>query len=228
MRPLLERFDEQIVWVAGLHVLGYPPTWANLYVQEVLPVLQLLTDKERLQMIINTQGTNSVDELDTGFSEPKPGKYHVIVNDVDDSQSKFDAIIVDFQVLDGTVPGQDGKTKRVFFNVDNDRGMERLTRFAMAAGLVAPNEKREVHFSDAVNRQLIVEFSTYVPKEGKNKGQPQLGLAFGGIWPLDHPDVSDVPRAKNPEPTETAGESGDGQQLTQPTGAASSDDKWDI
>jgi hypothetical protein len=28
-RPLLERYGQTAVWLAGLEALGYPPTWAQ-------------------------------------------------------------------------------------------------------------------------------------------------------------------------------------------------------
>lgn len=138
----------------------------------------------------NTQ-TKSVDEL--GNSTPLPGKYHALVKDVDETEAitKWNSVVVDFEILAGTVPGQEGKVIREFFPADasKPKGLERLKRFAMSIGLLGAGEAKDVPFREGVGRQLVIEVETNT-YQGKTRNR----VSWAGIWPLGHGEVRDVPR----------------------------------
>ena len=137
-------------------------------------------------MQLNTQGINSAD--DVGGNRPLPGRYHVIIQDVDETfQKDAKSIIVDFEVLAGTTPGQEGRRHREYFSV-SEKAMPRLIRLAMVTQLIGPNEMREVAFSQARSRQLIIELG-----EDEYQGKKRTKMSFAGMWEIGHADVKDVP-----------------------------------
>lgn len=55
---------------------------------------------------LGAKNVQSEDDIQ-GNARPLPGRYHVIVKEVDESLEKIEKIIVEFEVLAGTTPGQD-------------------------------------------------------------------------------------------------------------------------
>lgn len=137
---------------------------------------------------VNVSGVKSIDEL-TGINEPKDGRYHVVVQSVDDSLQKHtEAIVMEFQVLKGTMPGQEGKVHKEFFST-KDAAADRLSRAAIALGLIKPGDpEMEIQFSQAIGRQVIIEV-----KESEYQGKKYMRMTFMGIWPIGHKEVNDVP-----------------------------------
>jgi hypothetical protein len=95
-------------------------------------------------------------------------------------------------VLDGTAPGQSGRTIRDWLPT-SDKGAKKLHRAILALGLLKPGEKGRVDFSKARGQQLIVEVVEEL-YNGKTRSKP----SFTGYWRLSHPDVKDVPRGTAP------------------------------
>lgn len=124
-------------------------------------------------------------------NRPKPGSYHVEVLAVDDTFEKFDKIIVDFKVLNGTVPGQKGKVQTEFF-ATTEKALPRLKMFAMAVGLLQPGERKEVEFADALGALLVITVDEKVGQDGKS----YVNTVWDGFWSLDNPAVVDVPRGE--------------------------------
>jgi len=124
-----------------------------------------------------------------------PGRYHVQVQSADDTFTKNDkSMPVVFELLNGTVPGQEGKTHTEYFSA-SEKAMKRINLLALACGLVRPGETRDISFAtEAPGRQLVIELEEheYTKKDGtKGKG---VRVTFAGMWSVGHKDVTDVPK----------------------------------
>lgn len=116
-----------------------------------------------------------------------------MIKDVDESFEKYDSVLVDFEALAGTTPGQVGRTHLEFFST-KEKALPRLQRLALAVGLLKPDEpEKEVQFSDAIGRQLVIEIeeNTY-EKDGKT--HECVRIAFLGMWSSGNKAVADVPK----------------------------------
>jgi hypothetical protein len=141
---------------------------------------------------LNTTGIGSIDEVGTDL--PLPGRYHAIVKALTDKEEKYpDTIIAEFETLNGTNPGQEHKTIRVFFGTKESWMLERLTRFAWAVGLITAGEKKDVDFYKAIGRQLLIEVED---KENKKESKTYRQISKNGMWQIGHPKHTDVPMDK--------------------------------
>lgn len=137
-------------------------------------------------MKLNAKDKKSVD--DVGFAEPLPGRYHVVVSNVDASCVKFPkAIVVEFEVLAGTTPGQVGRKHLEFLSLA-EAAQDRLLRFALATGILLPGEERDVVFSESTGKQVIIELEDHT-----YQGKTTRRIPFAGFWPIGHKDHLDVP-----------------------------------
>lgn len=141
-------------------------------------------------MKFSTKGVKSADDIGSGFVQP--GFYHVIVTDVDEPIDTEKPIIVDFQVLKGTMPGQEKLGVRNWFPT-SQKALPNLQRFALVTGLIKPDEEREVSFKDAIGKHLVIEVieNEYTDKDGVTKKNAKIKWA--GYYPIGHPDVANVP-----------------------------------
>jgi hypothetical protein len=138
---------------------------------------------------LDGQDVKSEDDIQ-GNTRPEEGRYHVVVKDVDESFEKFDKIIIEFEVLAGTTPGQEGRTLSEFFAV-TEKAIPRLKRFALCVGLVKPGDpERDVSFLDAVGRDLVIEV---VKKKGKDDKE-YSNVDYMGMWSTGNEAVADVPK----------------------------------
>lgn len=163
-----------------------------------------------------------------GSQRPLPGRYHVAVKRADDSMEKSDKVVVEFEVLAGTTPGQERRTHTEWYAV-TDKALPRLTRLALACGLLRPGERKGVDFAEAEGRQLVIEIeeNDYTDKDGNEK--KGVRVTWMGMWSLSNPDVADVP--KNAAAAKLVGGNGNGnrngQQATAPAAApAAAGDDW--
>lgn len=179
-------------------------------------------------MAVKLGAKNVQSEDDLGGNRPLPGRYHVMVQHADDSMEKMDKVIVEFQVLAGTTPGQEGKTATEMFAL-TDKAIQRLQRLAMCTGLLKPgDEDHEIDFAAAEGRQLVIELAERsYEKDGQKK--TIVALTFNGMWSLNNQAVADVP--KNLDAIRLMQESGqktnagnDGDP--KPVPASVGDDKW--
>lgn len=137
-----------------------------------------------------------------GKPAPVAGLYHVTITKVNDSRVKKDgsplnATVVEFEVLAGSVPGQEGKEVAQFYYL-GDEGQEtaeyceKVSRLCMAAGLLKPGEEKDIDAADLENCQVVIEMADYTTKAGKTGVNiKNFGLA---IWGVNHPDVASVPK----------------------------------
>lgn len=156
---------------------------------------------------MGAQDVTSEDEVG-GNSRPLPGRYHATINGVKflakDGQGKneevpedeAEKIVVTFEVLAGTVPGQDGREIQEYFAV-TDKAIARLKRLALCVGILKPQEaEKDVQFSQAQDRQLVIEIEeNSYEKDGKTIDG--VRVAFMGMWSVFNQAVSDVPKNKD-------------------------------
>lgn len=141
----------------------------------------------------DTTNEGSEDDI-AGLRWLLAGRYHVIVQAVDDSFAKYDKIIVTFQALAGTTPNQVGHTIREYFAV-SDKAMDRLKRFAMATGLLLPREaKKRVDFRQAEGRQLVIEVEDHEYNDDAGNAKKGTRIGYLGMWSVGNPAVADVPK----------------------------------
>ena len=178
---------------------------------------------------IGAQQVKSEDDI-SGFQRPLPGRYHVVVKHVDESFEKFDKIVVDFEVLAGTVPDQQGRELSEFFAC-TDKAIPRLQRLALCVGLLKPGQpEADVEFTDAVGRDLVIEVeeNNYKTKEGKEVNSVRVG--YLGMWSTANEAVKDVPKGTLPEGGGSQGAKigggGGGGGVAASGGAASGGDEW--
>jgi hypothetical protein len=189
---------------------------------------------------VNASGVQSIDQL--GSDLPLPGRYHAIVKAISDKKEKYpDTIITEFGILNGTNPGQEGKSIRVFFGTTESWMLERLTRFFMAVGLISPGEKKDIDPYKAVGRQLLIEVED---KENKKEKNMYRQVSNNGMWQIGHPKHTDIPTDKtmlqvhqvggatgqggaSPSSAPTASPPPGGQPATVGTGAGSAKPGWE-
>jgi len=177
---------------------------------------------------MGAKDVRSEDDI-SGFQRPLPGRYHVVVKNVDESFEKFDKVIVDFEVLAGTVPNQEGRELPEFFSC-TDKAIPRLQRLALCLGLLTPGEPdRDVEFADAVGRDLVIEVeeNNYKDRSGKEVNGVRVG--YLGMWSTGNEAVADVPKGKlenggNQPPTQSSAPMTLGSP---PTQSSSPGGNWD-
>lgn len=142
---------------------------------------------------LGAKNVQSEDDIQ-GNARPLPGRYHVIVKEVDESMEKVDKIIIEFEVLAGTTPGQEGRVVTEYFAI-TEKAISRLTRLALVLGLLKPGEEdRDVAFSESVGRDLVIEVepNEYTNKDGKEV--KTVRVTYLGFWSTGNEAVADVPK----------------------------------
>jgi len=133
--------------------------------------------------------------LGTGSSNPEPGRYHVAVQDVDDTfERSHNSIMIEFQVLaPAAAMGKEFREYIYWQDPPEIRSVERLSRILWACGLLEPGVERDLNPRDAIGCQLVceVEANEY-EKDGKKKKTVQLRRDNGGSWPIGHDLAKDV------------------------------------
>lgn len=178
-------------------------------------------------VMLGATNVQSEDDIQ-GNARPLPGRYHAIVKEVDESLSKIDKIIVEFEVLAGTTPGQEGTVVTEYFAV-TEKAIPRLKRLALSLGLLRPGEpERNINFSDSIGKDLVIEVE---PNEYTNKAGKEVKtvrLTYLGFWSTGNEAVADVPKD-----TEAVGQVKQtdawGQPVAAqptPTATAPAADKW--
>lgn len=141
------------------------------------------------------------------------GTYHVVVNDVREGESRngkaIDGLTVTFEVFDGTVKGQGGKTHTESFFVptlqDDEKkaGMKlrKLTALAIAGNVMQPSQlgaELDIPFASMVGSQMVVKFDHQMEMDGDGKytiPSKYLQVSYSDMYHVDDPDVSGVPKS---------------------------------
>lgn len=74
-----------------------------------------------------------------GFNGPAAGRYHAVVVKVDEDGGERGEMIVDFEVLAGSTPNQEGLKHREYFQ-KTIKAMSRIHTLAIALGMITPDE----------------------------------------------------------------------------------------
>jgi hypothetical protein len=188
-------FGEAALRAASLRLLGYPAEWITERSESVF----LTNNLKDGPMELSTEGIKGPDDLnnqnsDSDNNSVPPGSYHVMVSDAHEVESRG-SVVVDFKILAGTCPGQEGKTFTEWYKT-SAKALKRLTRLALVTGIMEPGVKKDVDFAEARGKHLIIEVvdNAYVKKDGTKVSSRQV--SFFGMWALDHEDVKTVPTDK--------------------------------
>jgi len=142
----------------------------------------------------------SLDEVG-GKDKPLGGFYHVAITHWDETFTEKDQIVVDFQVLAGTTPKQEGKVHREYISMkkangsDNSENFEATTRrLLVACGIIGLNDAIDRDVTNEVKgRQCIIEIGEReYEKDGQKKKAYNIASYGNAIFPLDDPAVVHV------------------------------------
>jgi hypothetical protein len=145
---------------------------------------------------VGASAVKTTDDLQ-GFDQVKPGRYHVMVNAVDDSFEKSDkSIIVDFEILAGTNPSEVNKTIKEYIAV-SDEAVKRPVKFALATGLMQESDlgkDLDIDFQKAINRQCVVDVEEHEFTSNRTGKQVKGSrISFLGFHKLGSEDAKGVP-----------------------------------
>lgn len=143
-------------------------------------------------MRLDTSSAKDEKDLDSGFNPPAPGKYLAIVKNAQEfPEFAKDRIVIEFDVIDGSVPGQSGKNLSEFFAV-SEKAMKRLNRLAVKLDLIKPGETKDVNFADAIGAVLVIDVENHEWNDEKT-GQKKSGvrLMFNGFNRVSDPDSAE-------------------------------------
>ena len=134
----------------------------------------------------------------------KPGRYHVVVTELDGNPSSrdgkpMDALKVGFEVLDGTEKSEIKKAGEMLLwkgkPTDKDGGEmanKKLTRLAVAfGGQHSPGGKGKIDLVGSLGRQIVVDMQ---PRKSGDK--EYLDVNYANIYHVDDPAVADVPKSE--------------------------------
>jgi hypothetical protein len=97
-----------------------------------------------------------------GIDAPAAGKYHCYIARLDEDGGKKGEMVVDYEVLAGTTPNQEGKVFRDYFH-KTIKAMGRIHQLAMALGLVTAEQ-----IKDAKARGQALTYHFAETAEGKH------------------------------------------------------------
>jgi len=133
-----------------------------------------------------------------GFVSPAAGFYHFQVTNVDEEGGNNGEMIVDAEVLAGSVPNQEGTSQREYFT-KSASAEGRALQFAVAVGLTtveeieaAKNSRQNlsINFKLAEGRQFVGEV-----RDDEYNGKIKQKLDFR-MYPLDSPAAARVPKCE--------------------------------
>jgi len=174
---------------------------------------------------MNDEGVYEIDLQDEGAGvdvenvqasdRPKPGWYHCLVQDFDDKAAHPEEnMIATFEILDGTVPSEIGKSS--FYPIpkltslkekkegegiaktQKEYAVKAQLNYAYATGLTTPAEVKslkeqgknpKLRFRESAGRQVIVHF-----KEDEYQGKKTSSIAMLGVYHLNDPAGAKCPR----------------------------------
>ena len=128
---------------------------------------------------------------------PEKGKYHVQVVKVDEDGGQKGEMVVEYEVLAGTTPGQEGLVHRDYF-AKSIKAMGRIHQLAMACRMITAQQIKDLKekgqsptydfVNDAMNAHLHVELF-----DDEYNGKTRTKCGFG-IFAIDDPKVASWPK----------------------------------
>lgn len=131
-----------------------------------------------------------------GFAGPAKGRYHVQVVNADEDGGTKSEMIIDFEVLAGTTPGQEGLRHREYFQ-KTVKAMSRIHTLAIALGMVTSDQIKDAQakgasltydFESQVGKQLCISLS-----EEEYNGKTRCKVNFE-MYHVANPKVADWPK----------------------------------
>lgn len=151
---------------------------------------------------LNAANVKSEDDI-SGNNRPLPGRYHAVVNAAAEKASKKKGTMgleMEFQVLAGTTPGQEGRTIPLFLAYEGAdesktrKCLERVTRVALCSGILQPGESKEVDWDDAIGREMVIEIDNQEYETTGGEKRQGAQVSYLGFWSLGNQAVADVPK----------------------------------
>lgn len=132
---------------------------------------------------------------------PDVGKYHAIITKAEEPNDNGQAL-VDFDILSGTTPGQEGKTIGERFFPFSEKAASRLLHLFFISGAASEEQihsGEDIPMSMLVGKQLFIDvvFQEGKPytKDGVEKpGVDRNVVSWSGFGKLDDPDWKGVPK----------------------------------
>lgn len=133
----------------------------------------------------------------SGGDRPEAGNYHVLIVGADHYGGRNNEMLVDYEVLAGTTPGQEGKVHRDYYS-KSEKAVGRILQLAVALGMTTVEELQRLKDAgkepdldfekDGVGRQccVAVENDEY---EGKTRTKVNFG-----IWHVDDSRAATIPK----------------------------------
>lgn len=155
---------------------------------------------------------NDPKDLDA-FDFVKGGQYHAVITEMnlnpvvrvgDNKGNPIDGIEVSYQILNGTTPGQRGKSLTEVLYAPSDTQKDggkfckkRLAKFGLATGLISPaqlGQRISINWEAAVGRQIVIHVAEreYTKRDGtKGVGSQLDGLH---MYAVTDPVAQAVPK----------------------------------
>ena len=168
----------------------------------------------------------------SGRAKPEAGTYLMIVEHVDSSQEKHDAIMADVKVLSGDPENQKGRSLRHMMFLDDEGDYtEQHLRFALATGVIKPGEVSESPDWSMAEGKLIIAGVEKVKNKKDDAIYTNISNYGMDIWSIDNPDAPEIPLdekavaiARGGKPKTDSGR----QRKQKPTTETKKDDDWDL
>ena len=160
--------------------------------------------------VLDYSGMNQTDDLH-GKPLIEDGQYHAVIELIDESPENYDrnlkdGIEVKFQILAGTVPGQEKRTLTSYYPYPNsshkDGGKfsaQKLCVLTEALGLTSPADRGrtvELDWQAGVGRQVIigVQKKKYTKNDGTEGKIAELSNAGCAVFHWSDPTMEAVPK----------------------------------
>ena len=140
---------------------------------------------------VGTAAQEAQSENDIAGGRPEPGRYHVQILDADETCDKYDAILIQFEILAGNRDGQEKKTITEKFWL-SEKARDRLHRLLLCLKI---RPVGVVDMALTVGRQMIIEIEAK-PYVDKTTGEDKVGIqvSYMGLWSVGNAEVADVPK----------------------------------
>lgn len=138
------------------------------------------------------------DHIPEQFDSAAPGNFHMQLTSVDEDGGNDGSMICDFEVLAGSVDGQEGKTHREYFT-KTLKSLSRVHALAVALGMVTSDQLKAMKsagqspvydFPAQVGKQLCMGLAT---ETNPNNQKQSIKCGFRMFHPAD-PIVATWPK----------------------------------
>lgn len=141
--------------------------------------------------------TVDTDDLGALSDPPAPGEYHIAFTEVDEEGGNSGEMVVEMEVLAGTIEGMEGRTHRMYYPHTTNFS-KFIHRLALVSGLVTQEQLEaakkegagiEYDFSKIVGRQAMIRLH-----EDEYQGSKRLKMAPFHIWSVEDPTCARWPK----------------------------------